>query len=182
MGDHRRFIFIDFEASSLSEDSWPIEVGLASLAGSRIRTWSSLIRPEESWPMAAWSDRSQQVHKISLEQLNDVPSAGEVARQLIERAGDAILISDAPTFDQAWLDRLLDVLPECERARLKIAPEDVLLSDPRVHTAAYLRHRWEHRDGAAHRAAADARRLAQAFEYAMAVGRKSKKADGSGGK
>ena len=44
-------IVLDFEASSLSDDSYPIEVGVALVLNSDgpIRVWSSLIQPCREW-------------------------------------------------------------------------------------------------------------------------------------
>jgi len=36
--DAEAFVFIDFEASGLGPDSWPIEVGLAWIEGDGVRT------------------------------------------------------------------------------------------------------------------------------------------------
>lgn len=57
-------IFIDFEASSLSEQSWPIEVGLARLEGKRVVIESKLIRPRPDWSEFDWNEKSAAVHGI----------------------------------------------------------------------------------------------------------------------
>lgn len=102
-------LFLDFEASSLSRDSWPIEVGLSWVENDAIRTWSALIRMHPSWDLADWSSQSAAVHGISFESLRQAPVAQSVATEFLTMCSSATLISDAPEFDQRWLDRLLQV-------------------------------------------------------------------------
>jgi len=37
-----KFATLDFEASSLSHESWPIEIGLSWLTDGEVQTWSTL--------------------------------------------------------------------------------------------------------------------------------------------
>jgi DNA polymerase III subunit epsilon len=62
--------YIDFEASSLSPGSWPIEIGMAWIEGGGVQSWSSLIQPDPSWDMEDWSQSSAIIHNISLEELD----------------------------------------------------------------------------------------------------------------
>ena len=112
-----KIVFVDFEASSLSPESWPIEVGLASLVNPRgpepsIRQWSSLIRPAPGWSLQDWSPESAAVHCIALETLDTAPSAVAVAGEIIDRIGGKLLISDNPACEKKWLDRLMVYSPE----------------------------------------------------------------------
>ena len=91
-------VFLDLEASSLDADSWPVEVGMAWPAEGRLEARSSLIRPDPSWSMRAWSPASAQVHGIPLAELRQAPPAPEVARWVAGIVGDATLVSDAPEF------------------------------------------------------------------------------------
>ncbi|MFC3612920.1 hypothetical protein ACFORG_04025 [Lutimaribacter marinistellae] len=100
-------VFIDFEASSLSKRSWPIEVGLAWIETGQVIVESKLIRPREDWPLDDWSLKSAQIHGIGLEPLEQADSADAVAAWVLQLTGDAVLVSDAPEYDQVWLDRLL---------------------------------------------------------------------------
>ena len=102
-----KIAILDFEASSLSEESWPIEIGLSWLEHGEVRTWSSLIRPAPDWAIDDWSPQSASVHGISLSELMDAPSATEVAETLFRVIGGRRLVSDAPEFETRWLDRLL---------------------------------------------------------------------------
>ncbi|NVJ98168.1 MAG: hypothetical protein HWE25_08450 [Alphaproteobacteria bacterium] len=64
------FAFIDFEASALIEGSWPIEFGWAIVRPNRtIESASYLIQPAPHWDMAYWSDESQKVHGITIDDL-----------------------------------------------------------------------------------------------------------------
>lgn len=66
------FAVIDFEASSLDENSYPIEVGVAIVRDGALTSWSSLIRPTPEWRSRdAWSRSSERVHQISREMLAD---------------------------------------------------------------------------------------------------------------
>ncbi|MDO5614129.1 MAG: hypothetical protein Q4G14_12940 [Paracoccus sp. (in: a-proteobacteria)] len=96
---------IDFEASSL--DGWPVEVGLAWCDGGQVRVWSSLIRPEPDWDMALWDMQAEEIHGITRAQLDDAPDVAQVAAALMGHIGARGLVSDAPGFDQFWLDQLL---------------------------------------------------------------------------
>lgn len=102
------FIILDFEASSLSQESWPLEVGLSWIANGRVQTWSSLIRPEPSWDLRDWSPQSAEVHGIPYSELEDAPCAAEVAEAFLYVVGRRRLTSDAPQFEARWLARLME--------------------------------------------------------------------------
>lgn len=102
--------FIDFEASSLGPESYPIEVGWAHAGGSG----AVLIRPEPGW--TDWNPAAAEVHGLSREQLlvEGVP-AREAADLLLRQAAGRQLVSDAPERDMAWMARLLaltDLAPD----------------------------------------------------------------------
>ena len=103
----KKFAILDFEASSLSEASWPIEIGLSWLEHGEVRTWSSLIHPASCWPIDDWSPQSASVHGISLSVLENAPLATEVAETFFEVLENRSLVSDAPELETRWLDRLL---------------------------------------------------------------------------
>ncbi len=100
-------VFIDFEASSLSQFSWPIEVGIAWLEGKRVVSESKLIHPRPEWPEDDWNPVSEEVHGIPRADLDGANSADDVVSWLLEAIAGRTLVSDAPEFDQRWLDRLL---------------------------------------------------------------------------
>ncbi|SHJ12699.1 DNA polymerase III, epsilon subunit [Palleronia salina] len=101
------FAILDFEASSLSQESWPIEVGLSWIENGHVQTWSSLIRPDPAWDLDDWSPQSAEVHGIPLSELEDAPPAAEVAEVFFDVVGRRRLASDAPEFEVRWLSRLL---------------------------------------------------------------------------
>lgn len=103
-----KFAVLDFEASSLSADSWPIEVGLSWIENGSVRTWSSLIRPATNWPLPDWSQQSAAIHGIRISELETAPPAHQVACELMRKVKDRILVSDAPEFEDRWLSRLLN--------------------------------------------------------------------------
>jgi len=103
-------IFIDFEASSLSPESWPIEVGLAWIVGGSVQTWSSLIQPNYSWDKVAWSEQSADVHGIPRNALDTAPSADVVATDTATRLEGKIVVSDAPEHDYRWAEMLSNTI------------------------------------------------------------------------
>ncbi|MEO7692247.1 MAG: hypothetical protein ABIS51_23380 [Sphingomonas sp.] len=102
---------LDIEASALGYGSYPIEVGLALIQGTRlpIRTWSALIRPTQQWREAGvWSSESAVVHNIPFDLLEqEGRPASEICSWLNALLGRAaIVVTDAPLYDQDWLDAL----------------------------------------------------------------------------
>lgn len=101
------FVILDFEASSLSTTSWPIEVGLSWIESGSVTTWSSLIRPASEWDRSDWSSQSAAVHGVPLSDLKSAPTAVEVVDAFLVVLGSRRLVSDAPEFERRWLSRLL---------------------------------------------------------------------------
>ena len=106
------FAILDFEASSLSVQSWPIEIGLSWIERGAVQTWHSLIRPATDWDLADWSPQSAAVHGIPLSDLEAAPSASSVAREFLNILEGRQLVSDAPEFEARWLSRLLGAIGE----------------------------------------------------------------------
>lgn len=104
---NQKIAFLDFEASSLSNVSWPIEIGLSWIESAAIRTWSSLIRPHATWDPNDWSPQSAKVHRIPCATVSQAPEANDVLTQLLTISTNTTVISDAPKFDQRLLDRLM---------------------------------------------------------------------------
>ena len=153
--------FLDCEASSLDADSWPVEVGLAWPAAGKVEVRSSLIRPDPSWSMRAWSPASAAVHGISLAELRQAPPAAEVARWAASLIGDATVVSDAPEFDARWLARLYEtegglILPSIRDFDVLVAAHCDMAATRRVYAALDA-------IPAPHRAGPDAARLAAAW-------------------
>jgi DNA polymerase III epsilon subunit-like protein len=159
------FAILDFEASSLSQESWPIEVGLSWIANGHVQTWSSLIRPDPAWNLGDWSPQSAEVHGISLSDLEDAPSAAEVAEAFLYVVGRRRLVSDATEFEAGWLSRLLRTT-----GRSKIPPiEDFNAVSFAVFSGYALDMLYEtvERRPAPHRAGPDTARLARGWLKAV---------------
>lgn len=103
-------IVLDFEASSLSDDSYPIEVGVALALNSDgpIRVWSSLIQPCREWASRNdWDPAAEDVHHIPASLLATGQTPSEVAKALnaiIGPVGHAYC--DGGHYDGLWLECL----------------------------------------------------------------------------
>jgi len=98
---------IDFEASSLSANGYPIEVGIADAAAGQVNSW--LIRPTQSWSMGGhWDDRAEAVHGIARDRIErdglPVPDVIEAINNLGLTGGT--VLSDCPRRDNKWLEDL----------------------------------------------------------------------------
>jgi hypothetical protein len=96
-------VFIDFEASSLGKDSYPIEVGWVFVDG---RSEGHLIRPAPTW--TDWNVEAEAIHGIARTTLEreGVPHE-RVAARMIEVLDGHDLFASAPSWDGKWLSVLL---------------------------------------------------------------------------
>lgn len=96
-------VFLDFEASSLSERSYPVEVGWVFEDG---RTETHLIAPAPEWD--DWDPASEAIHGIARTTLlaEGMPHA-EVASRMVEVLSGHDLLASAPSWDGKWLSALL---------------------------------------------------------------------------
>ncbi len=96
--------FIDFEASSLSDSSYPIEVAWSLPDGS---IEAHIISPEGISPWTDWSKDAQAVHGIRrAELLTDGKSPFLICRRMNEKLSGRSLYSDNPYYDRMWLEEL----------------------------------------------------------------------------
>ena len=97
--------FIDFEASSLEHNSYPIEVAWSDADG-RIESW--LMDPSGVSSWTDWDDRIEaELHGLSQETLRLLGcSPSWVARRLNEACAGQALYCDGGPFDHYWLYRL----------------------------------------------------------------------------
>lgn len=157
-----RIAVLDLEASALGIGSYPIEVGVALIqpAGHPIRTWSTMIRPTEAWlSEGLWSSASAGVHGIPLDLLQQEGHViGDVCDWLNAILSTrTIVATDAPRYDQDWLDTLFKAAGREQR---------FILYDYDLLTGALGSDQYRHfvylldRDPAPHRAGPDALRLA----------------------
>ena len=154
---------IDFEASSLEHDSFPIEVGVAlcEAADAPVRCWSTLIRPTGAWSVGGhWSKASQRIHGITREELADGLSVHETMRQLnalLAPIGAALC--DGGDYDRAWLATLAKaagaepLFALCDWGQV-FGADDIALMQAQA---------WLRSTPAPHRAEADAARLLKAI-------------------
>jgi hypothetical protein len=96
-------VFLDFEASSLSDDSYPIEVGWAAEDDS---CEAHLIRPAPGW--TDWSVLAEATHRLTREALvREGEPHDRVAHRVLEQlAGHEVFVT-APSWDGKWMSVLL---------------------------------------------------------------------------
>lgn len=117
-------VFIDFEASSLSDTSYPIEVGWVWEDG---REEAHLVRPAPGW--TDWDRKAEAIHGITREQLDlEGEPHDVVARRMVEQLTGHDLRASAPSWDGKWLSALLRAaaLP---RHALRLKDSDDLFRD-----------------------------------------------------
>ena len=157
-----RIAVLDLEASAFGFESYPVEVGLALVqdAGHPIRTWSTMIRPTEEWlDEGLWSPASACVHGISLKALEEQGHAVEAVCDWLNAilGTRTIVATDAPRYDQDWLDTLFRA---ARREQLFTLHDfDLLTGGLGADQYRHLVHLLD-RDRAPHRAGPDALRLA----------------------
>lgn len=96
-------VFLDFEASSLSNQSYPIEVAWVFQDG---RSEHHLIAPAPTW--SDWDAASEAVHGISRATLAaDGKPMVFVANRMVEALTGHDLFASAPSWDGKWLSVLL---------------------------------------------------------------------------
>jgi hypothetical protein len=154
-------IFLDFEASSLSKESYPIELGWVGEDGEG-GAW--LIRPAPGW--VEWDADAARIHGISRDVLlREGTDHAEVCSELIGLAQGNVLHASAPSWDGHWLSMLLRAAGR-PRHLLRLRGSDEAFAEA-------AKARWPDGDSAAivkaakeraervppgHRALADARR------------------------
>lgn len=113
----RPSFFIDFEASGIAPDSYPIEVAVVS----NETVYSSLIKPVRYW--THWSFDAQDMHGLTQDHLlqeGDTPHA--VAKEMNQLFSGQVLCSDSPQ-DGLWFDVLFeaaDLMPTFELKPLEV--------------------------------------------------------------
>jgi len=96
--------FLDFEASSLSDVSYPIEVAW-SLPSGDIESY--LIRP--TWDWNDWDYNAEALHGLSREQITkEGLPAWTVAERLNAALSGSVAYSDAPDYETFWMERLFE--------------------------------------------------------------------------
>ena len=155
-----RLVFIDFEASSLSRHSWPIELGWAVVESGRVVIANSrLIKPAPTWDVADWSPVSEDLHGITLAVLERDGQCAHAVWQEFQRdlTGVDALFCDAPAYDGFWCRRLGGAAGTPDQG-LYIRHFANLFSDMNRALTEWARAKRQH---TAHRAGPDALQLAR---------------------
>lgn len=96
-------VFIDFEASSLSKHSYPVEIAWVFEDG---RSRSFLIKPAREW--TDWSAEAEAIHGISRAMLDkDGVGVSMIVDEMVATLADMDLCASAPSWDGKWLSALL---------------------------------------------------------------------------
>jgi hypothetical protein len=97
------WLFLDFEASSLSKQSYPVEVGWVFEDGTGE---AHLLHPAPEW--SEWDEEAAAVHGITRERLTrEGEPVADICGRLIDLAGTYSLLASAPSWDGHWLSMLL---------------------------------------------------------------------------
>jgi len=117
-------VFLDFEASSLSDKSHPIEVAWIFEDG---RSESHLIAPAPTWD--DWDEAAERIHGISRTTLQSEGAPHDmVARRMLEQLSGHDLFASAPSWDGKWLSLLLRTAG-LSRHALRLKDTDVALRE-----------------------------------------------------
>jgi hypothetical protein len=96
-------VFLDFEASSLSKHSYPVEVAWVFEDGT---SEAHLIRPAPNW--TDWDRKAEAIHGIPREALvREGTPHDEVAARMVDALSGHRLFASAPSWDGKWLSALL---------------------------------------------------------------------------
>ena len=160
---------IDFEASSLDQDGYPIEVGLAlwPAPDQPVLGWSALIRPAGDWTRRGhWSPKSAKVHGIRGADLlaHGHPPAWVASALNAALGPGGVVWCDGGPYDVHWMRALFEaggvrpgfVLNDWHRVTARL--------DPAARERALA---WMGQAPAQHRARADAERLLLALAHAV---------------
>ena len=156
-------LFIDFEASSLSGKSYPIEVAWSDQEG---QIESLLINPEHypaNW--TDWDPSSERIHGLSRAYLVEHGKPPlMVAERMNQQLQDQVLYSDAPEYDGVWLRRLFDAAGL--EAAFELADATKLLHS--LHPE-YIRFSEKAREkaGGIHRATFDVNYLVELYRFCL---------------
>jgi hypothetical protein len=95
---------MDVEASGFGPDSYPIEIAWSDESGEIQR---NLINPKTIPHWTSWSTESEKIHGLERQRLERNGWNPEfVADRLIEDLQGKIVYTDAPEFDQQWVEQL----------------------------------------------------------------------------
>ena len=118
--------FLDVEASSLSMDSYPIEVAWSDNLGS---IESHLINPYHVEYWTDWDYNAQQIHGISRKQCREEGISPEnlCKRMKNSIARGEVIYADGGPFDKNWIDVLFQEGTQLGYAKFDIVHSDVVM-------------------------------------------------------
>ncbi len=154
---------IDFEASGLSKQSYPIEVGITNGSDE----YQALIRPMAHWQY--WSDEAEAVHTLSRSQIESVGlDPAHVAHTLNNKLSGQPVYCDSVQWDAFWCNVLF--ADNGISRQFEVIDIQELLKDSDDHLGAFLaaRSQLENADEyTVHRALDDAKIIWQALNLAL---------------
>lgn len=160
---------IDFEASSLDEGTYPIEVGVCrwTSPAASIEGWSALIAPIPAWrEHGSWSPASQEVHGIRREELDDGISPTDAVAALNAITAGHAAFCDGGGHDEHWAR----MLARASGVRPIFPLGDFDHVAQLLDQLGYMRMlRWMDRAPPRHRARDDAERLMKALARGLGV-------------
>jgi len=156
-------VVVDFEATALTLESYPIEVGVARAVNSAdpVSSWSALIVPDPTWNVSAqWDPDAERVHGISRWELRSGTSARDVMTALNAWAGDVDIVwCDGGRYDASWLRTLAEAA--CVEPNFALGDLSAVLAANYNRCDSYLE--FISRSAAPHRAGPDAERICRAL-------------------
>lgn len=160
-------VTLDFEASSLTDRSYPIEVGVSRWSGPDmpIMWWSTIILPHPDWMRSAdWSLQAQEVHGIRREELAGGMKAHLVIGRLDDIVRDSLAFCDGGINDSFWMRRLSQAAGRSPDFALGDLDALMISLPPHMQQRAET---WLSRNPVEHRAGADALRHMNMIAAAM---------------
>ncbi|WP_445361855.1 hypothetical protein ACJJIL_10075 [Microbulbifer sp. EKSA005] len=155
---------IDFEASGLSKQSYPIEVGLCS----ETVEYQALIKPMPHW--SYWSDDAESIHNISRSKLeSEGIDPTTVAYSLNRILSGQVVYCDALQWDSFWCNALFSDTGIHQAFELRDIQE--LIGGSENHLRAFINEREKLEDSdkfTVHRALDDAKIIRKALKVALA--------------
>jgi len=158
----RKIAFIDLEASGLSANSWPIEIGWVV---NDHEAQSILLKPEPNWPLSAWDYSAEKLHGISQKRLaQDGINCAQACKLVNDALEETDVYSDAPDWDGFWLLRAFHAAGTKPSFKLKDYSKLILSILPEDRNALF--RQADAISPRTHRAAADAKHLRTLYKLA----------------
>lgn len=100
-------VFVDCEASSLANDSYPIEIAWNNPDGSIESYLINIYHYPDNYD--DWSKEAQSLHGLTKQYLSEKGKEPEfIVERMDQKLKGKILLSDAPDWDEFWIRRLYE--------------------------------------------------------------------------